>query len=116
MRGASPSHSTPVKNKLSNSQMDLTLSVLYDKVQLMKDTYKKTEDSMAKTKDLFIYQPETGAMIVLSAEAYLLDSARLSESQIEDAIDGTLDVAVAYGSGYRLDNFNMTNLFYGGAE
>ena len=66
-------------------------------------------------KDLVIYQPETGTMIVLSAETYLIDADKLSESQLEDAMDGVLNVGV-YGSGYRLDNYNMTNLFYGGAE
>jgi len=64
-------------------------------------------------KDLFIYHPGSGTVIALSDEVYLIDVARLSDEQKDDLEMGSLSVGDAYGIGYRLDNYNMTNLFFG---
>ena len=66
-------------------------------------------------KQLFIVHPESGAIIDLSTATFLVDS--LSVPERVDALDVTeyiLDNANKVG--YRLDNYNMTNLFFGGAE
>ena len=64
-------------------------------------------------KQLFIVHPESGAIIDLSTATFLVDS--LSVPERVDALDVTeyiLDNASKVG--YRLDNYNMTNLFFGG--
>ena len=66
-------------------------------------------------KQLFIVHPESGAIIDLSTATFLVDS--LSVPERVDALDVTeyiLDNASKVG--YRLDNYNMTNLFFGGNE
>ena len=64
-------------------------------------------------KDLFIYHPGTGTMIALSDPVYLIDYASL-EDQLAEAFDeGFADKDTANMVGYRLDNYNMTNLFFG---
>ena len=66
-------------------------------------------------KQLFIVHPESGAIIDLSTATFLVDS--LSVPERVDALDVTeyiLDNASKVG--YRLDNYNMTNLFFGGVE
>jgi hypothetical protein len=63
-------------------------------------------------RDLFIYHPGSGTAIALSDEVYLIDASRLSAVR-ERLTTGSLSAASAYGIGYRLDNYNMTNLFFG---
>lgn len=65
-------------------------------------------------RDLFIYHPESGISISLSDEVYMIDVSRLSYEEREDLQFGTLSAADAYSVGICLDNFNMTNLFFGG--
>lgn len=63
-------------------------------------------------KDLFIYHPGTGTMIALSDEVYLCDTDSIDPitySQIENG----MTVDVRQHKGYRIDNYNMTNLFFG---
>ena len=62
-------------------------------------------------RDLFIYHPESGTVIPLSDVVYLCESKNLDPFQ---AIGGT--VSEREHKGYRLDNYNMTNLFFGGNE
>lgn len=70
---------------------------------------------MASKRDLFIYHPGTGTMISLSDPVFLIDA-----TEIEKKAPGSLD---AYSEGYatfddahlmgwRIDNYNMTNLFF----
>ena len=66
-------------------------------------------------KDLVIYDPGTGTVIPLSAEVYMIDTARLSDEEKEDLEHGNLSYGDAYAIGIRLDNFNMTHIFFGGA-
>lgn len=66
-------------------------------------------------RDLLIYHPGTGTLISLSDEVYLVDAGKVREDIMETMEDGgTVDEREHMG--YRLDNFNMTNLFYGGSE
>ena len=67
-------------------------------------------------KDLVIYHPGTGTVIPLSDEVYMIDAARLSDEEMDDLEYGRLSSADAYAVGFRLDNYNMTNIFYGGHE
>ena len=65
------------------------------------------------TKQLFIVHPGTGSILDLSDKLYLVDSSKIPgfPADFEEyIIDNAEDI------GYRLDNFNMTNLFFGGAE
>jgi len=66
-------------------------------------------------RDLFIYHPGTGTIIPLSDEVYVCD-AQYIEPVILEHIENGATVGVKSHKGYRLDNYNMTNLFYGGAE
>ena len=70
---------------------------------------------MMKMKELWIYHPGTGTVIALSDEVYLVDTANLSDELYADMLDGTT-VSVREHLGRRIDNYNMTNLFFGGAE
>lgn len=64
-------------------------------------------------KDLFIYHPGTGTIIALSDEVYLVDNAQL-DADAQQAFDfGMTNIPVELHKGYRLDNYNMTNLFFG---
>ena len=63
-------------------------------------------------KDLFIYHPGTGTMIALSDVVYLCDTDSIDPitySQIENG----MTVDERQHKGYRIDNYNMTNLFFG---
>ena len=64
-------------------------------------------------RDLVIYHPGTGTLIALSDEVYLVDAGIVRED-ILDAMEtgGTVDEREHMG--YRIDNYNMTNLFFGG--
>ena len=65
-------------------------------------------------KDLVIYHPGTGTVISLSDEVYMIDASRLSDDDRRQLEEGWLSAADAYSVGICLDNFNMTNLFFGG--
>lgn len=64
-------------------------------------------------RDLFIYHPGSGTVIALSDEVYLIDVAHLSDDQKDDLEMGSLSAGDAYRIGCRIDNYNMTNLFFG---
>ena len=67
---------------------------------------------MMKTKKLWIYHPGTGTVIDLSDEVYLVDTARLSDETRREMEDGGF-VFPREHLGRRIDNYNMTNLFFG---
>ena len=62
----------------------------------------------SKAKDLVIVHPGTGTVIALS------DLVVLVEADLVLDEDGEVDADEATRIGIRLDNFNMTNLFFGG--
>jgi len=64
-------------------------------------------------KNLFIYHPGTGTLISLGDEVYLVAEDIAGEQLIEDMSDGC-NVYPMEHKGYRLDNYNMTKLFFGG--
>jgi hypothetical protein len=65
-------------------------------------------------RDLLIYHPGTGTVIPLSDEVYLVDAEIAGEAVVEELLDGSsLHVEPKDHKGYRLDNTNMTNLFFG---
>jgi len=66
-------------------------------------------------KQLFIYHQGTGTLIALSDEVYLVAEDVAGEQLIEDMSEGC-NVYPMEHKGYRLDNYNMTNLFFGGTE
>jgi hypothetical protein len=66
--------------------------------------------------DLVIYHPGTGTVIALSDEVYLISTIRLSDEKRRELEEGWLSEADAYAIGFRLDNYNMANIFYGGHE
>ena len=63
-------------------------------------------------KQLFIYHQGTGTLIPLSDEVYLVNSETVSDEMLEDMSQGC-NVYPMEHKGYRLDNYNMTNLFFG---
>jgi hypothetical protein len=67
-------------------------------------------------KDLIIYHPGTGTVISLSDTVHLIDCNEVSE-YVNEALDyGATNLDVRDTKAIRLDTYNMTNLFYGGAE
>ena len=66
-------------------------------------------------KDLFIYHPGTGTLISLADPLYLVDSAVVDGDVFDDMTNG-MQVPPQAHKGYMLDNYNMTNLFFGGNE
>jgi hypothetical protein len=62
-------------------------------------------------KRLAIYSPTTGAIIPLDQEAYLVDLDRQPDPVLEALQSGERVTEWAH-CGFRLDNYNMTNLFY----
>lgn len=66
-------------------------------------------------KDLFIYHPGTGTYISLSDEVYLCDVSAIDPDFLY-AIENGAKVFVQNHKGFRIDNYNMTNLFFGGNE
>ena len=67
-------------------------------------------------KDLVIYHPGTGTLISLSDEVYLIDAGSIDEETLDDLEMGAVGDAGADSLGYRIDNYNMTNLFFGVEE
>ena len=64
-------------------------------------------------KDLFIYHPGTGTMISLADPVYLIDAGAQSDAAMDDFNEGSASQLFASNRGYRIDNHNMTNLFFG---
>jgi uncharacterized membrane protein YukC len=66
-------------------------------------------------KQLFIVHPETGTVIDLSTPTFLIEGFK--DVIIPEPLDAAeLLLAYAQKIGYRLDNYNMTNLFFEVAE
>ena len=63
-------------------------------------------------KDLLIYHPGTGTAISLRDIVYLVDVDNLDDETLEE-LEAGIQVAPEYHKGYMLDNYNMTNLFFG---
>lgn len=67
-------------------------------------------------RDLFIYHPGTGTVISLSDPVYLIENRPMDDAG--DTCDFFIayepDQATAARQGFRIDNYNMTNLFFGG--
>ena len=65
-------------------------------------------------KDLFIYHAGTGTIIGLSDEVYLINASDLDDDVAEGLFDyGISNIPVQLHKGIRIDNYNMTNLFFG---
>lgn len=80
-----------------------------------KATTKRNGNDLMK-RDIFIYHPGTGTVISLSDEVYAIDYNTLNDEQQRDVEYGTLSHADAYAYGVRLDNYNVTNMFFGGVS
>jgi len=65
-------------------------------------------------KQLFIYHQGTSTLIPLNDEVYLVAADIVGDEMINDMSEGC-NVYPMEHKGYRLDNYNMTNLFFGGA-
>ena len=63
-------------------------------------------------KYLYIVHPGTGTILPLSDEVYLLDSSVIPSAVAEENVEDWISDH-AKSSGYRLDNYNMMNLFFG---
>ena len=63
-------------------------------------------------KDLFIYHPGTGTVISLSDVVYLCNVGDIDPVEYESMLDGA-SIDVIFHKGIRIDNYNMTNLFFG---
>ena len=66
-------------------------------------------------KKLYVYHQGTGTLIALSDEVYLVAEDIAGEKLINDMSEGC-NVYPMEHKGYRLDNYNMTNLFFGDNE
>lgn len=67
------------------------------------------------SKQLFIYHQESSTLISLNDEMYLIAADVVGEEMLSEMSIGC-NVYPMEHKGYRLDNYNMTNLFFGGAE
>ena len=73
-----------------------------------------TKHYPSDVKDLFIYHPSTGTMIPLFDVVYLVEVDACSEAMLDEYSMGSNEAnSHSKKYGYRLDNFNMTNLFFG---
>lgn len=63
-------------------------------------------------KDLLIYHPGTGTVISLRDEVYLCDVEQIGVGVLE-AMENGATVDEFHHKGWRIDNYNMTNLFFG---
>lgn len=61
---------------------------------------------------LYIYHEGTGTLISLSDRVYLINDKFVSEDVINDLSEGFRMEEVDH-KGYRIDNYNMGNLFFG---
>ena len=64
-------------------------------------------------KNLFVYHEGTGTLIALSDKVYLIDADAIDERTLDDLEMGA-NVSEREHKGWRIDNYNMTNLFFGG--
>ena len=64
-------------------------------------------------KNLFIYHEGTGTLIALSDKVYLIDADVIDERTLDDLEMGA-NVTEREHKGWRIDNYNMTNLFFEG--
>lgn len=62
-------------------------------------------------KRLAIYHPGSGTLIALSDKTYLVD-LDIQEPEVLEAMENGATVEERDHKGFRLDNYNMTNLFY----
>ena len=63
-------------------------------------------------KNLFIYHEGTGTLIALSDKVYLIDADVIDSATLDDLEMGA-NVTEREHKGWRIDNYNMTNLFFG---
>ena len=63
-------------------------------------------------KDLYIYHEGTGTLISLSDKVYLINADAIDAGTLEDLSMGA-NVTEREHKGWRIDNYNMTNLFFG---
>jgi len=64
-----------------------------------------------KAKDLYIYHEGTGTLIALSDKVYLINAEVIDAQTLEDLSMGA-NVTEREHKGWRIDNYNMTNLFF----
>ena len=66
-------------------------------------------------RDLFIYHPGSGTLISLADPTFLVDR-NIIDSEIFDFMEmgSSWLIGSREHKGIRLDNYNMTNLFFGG--
>ena len=64
-------------------------------------------------KNLFIYHPGSGTFISLADPVYLIDVDAQSDNDLDTFEMGSGDQHFASVRGCRIDNYNMTNLFFG---
>ena len=64
-------------------------------------------------KNLFVYHEGTGTLIALSDKVYLIDADAIDSDTLDDLEMGA-NVTEREHKGWRIDNYNMTNLFFGG--
>ena len=62
-------------------------------------------------KDLFIYHEGTGTLISLSDKVFLIDADKVDPVVMSDLSDGISGITDKEHLGYRIDNYNMANLF-----
>lgn len=89
-----------------------TLSRIEEMLSGKATTNRNGNDLMKR--DIIIYHPGTGTVISLSDEVYAIDYNTLPLDLQIDVDYGTLSEANAYAYGVRLDNYNVTNMFFGG--
>jgi hypothetical protein len=63
-------------------------------------------------RDLFIYHPGTGTLISLADHVYLVDPNGIDQ-RIWDGMEFGGSYSEREHKGIRIDNYNMTNLFFG---
>ena len=80
-----------------------------DPTDMLSDMNKGNE-----MRDLFIYHPGTGTVIALADEVYLCDTNMIDEEVYDSMVWNGATVDVREHKGRRIDNYNMTNLFFGG--
>lgn len=65
-------------------------------------------------KDLFIYHPGSGTVISLSDPVYLIENRPVDPDDLVTMFAENIpSKTTAEMYGYRIDNYNMTNLFFG---
>lgn len=65
-------------------------------------------------KNLFVYHPGSGTLISLGDPVYMVSPEWVSEEDMEEFSMGSASQHFASVRGIRIDNYNMTNLFFGG--